>query len=178
MNGTRFFLLLIFGVLGLSARGDGLADVPYYASTTDVSIAEAVKQFNVRAQADAVGKTQPPLTSDEVIAAIRGWIPEEHPKCEYYLPQFRKIAETGIIPVGSYLDFIPGWIGYQGYDYEVWWVDLFVPGTAEQKAAHHAGYRFRLRAQMISSRPHRPTSDLTREQQLMQKAWLDQAPGK
>ena len=178
MNGTRILLLLIFGSVCFNARGQNLADAPYYAPKTDVSIAEAVKQFNVRAQENAVGKTQPPLTPDEVLAAIRGWIPGEHPGCEIFLPRFNKIAETEIIPAGSFLDFIPGWVGYKGYDYKVWWIDLFVPGTDEQKIAHHWGYNFRLRAQMISSRPHQQTPELLREQQLMQKILLNQDPGK
>jgi hypothetical protein len=178
MSGAKVFLLLVFSVVGFSARGDALSDVPYYAPKMDVSIDEAVQQFNARAEANAVGKTQPPLTSAEVIAAIRGWIPEEHPHCEVFLPQFRKIAESGIIPAGCYLDFIPGWVGYHGYDYKVWWIDLFVPGTDKQKATHHWGYNFRLRAQMISSQPHQQSPESLREQQLIQKALLDQSPGK
>jgi len=136
----------------------------------DVSVAEAVKEFNQRAQQDPVGKTQPPLTEDELVAAIRGWIPDEHPGCGPFLASFKKVAATGVLPVGIYLNFVPGWKGYNGYDYCVWWIDLFVPGTPEQQAQHHWGYNFRLRAQMISSRPHQHTAEDEREQEFMREA--------
>ena len=44
------------------------------ATAEAVSIKAAVEEFNQKTLADPIGKTQLPLTEDEVIAAIRGWI--------------------------------------------------------------------------------------------------------
>src|SRR5688500_12082359 len=52
-------LLLCLGTVGLSAE-----DEPR-------TLAEAIKTFNAQAAEHAVGKTQPPLTEEEVVAALR-----------------------------------------------------------------------------------------------------------
>ena len=115
---------------------------------------------------NAVGRTQPPLTSEEVIAAIRGWNPKEHPKSELFLDRFKKIAQTGIIPAGCYLDFIPGYTNYNGYDYKVWWIDLFVRAEKPIRVQGLLGYNYRLRAQMISSSPHVETAEDKKQEDL------------
>ena len=152
--------LLALVLLGMIAPALHAAEIPadtlhYYAPKEDIAIADAVQQFNERASDDPIGKTQPPLTKEELIAAIRGWMVEEHPHSDIFLKRLQGIAETGMIPKGCYLDFIPGWHGYNGYDYKVWWIDLFVcadkPG---EKVRGSRGYNYRLRAQMISSEPH------------------------
>ena len=38
-----------------------------------IPLAEAIKKFNERAALDRIGREQPPLTEDEVVAAIR-WL--------------------------------------------------------------------------------------------------------
>ncbi|MCH8277858.1 MAG: hypothetical protein IIC12_02880 [Proteobacteria bacterium] len=45
-------------------------------ATEAISLKASVENFNQKARSHAIGKTQPPLTEDEVVAAIRGWIPE------------------------------------------------------------------------------------------------------
>src|SRR5438046_396842 len=39
----------------------------------EVSLGQAVEDFNRRAQSTKIGKTQPPLTVEEVVAAIHDW---------------------------------------------------------------------------------------------------------
>lgn len=155
-------------------HGDEIAagSLPYFAPREDISISDAVQQFNDRASADPIGKTQPSLTKEEVLAAIRGWKVDNHPHSDIFLKRFQKIAETGIIPKGCYLDFIPGWKGYNGYDYTVWWIDLFVgsekPG---EKVQDSFGYNYRLRAQMISSKLHEGSSTNANEQKVLLDAY-------
>ena len=72
----------------------------------EVTLPEAVKGFNRRAQEDATGKTQPPLTEDEVVAAIRGWDREEEPVTDDVYQAYQAIAETRKLPEGATLNFI------------------------------------------------------------------------
>ncbi len=91
---------------------------------TDISVDDAVKEFNTRAQRDPIGEKQPPLTAEEVIAAIRGWDREKEPIDGAAYEKIKKIADTGRMPRGAFLRFIPGWLAYKGYDIDVWWIDL------------------------------------------------------
>lgn len=106
----------------------------------------AVVKFNEGAQTHLVGKTQLPLTQEEVVAAIRGWIPESTPGVtEEIYEKFQAIAESGELPANAQLSSKSVWTGYRGYHFKVWWIDLSIEtgaGTA---------YTFRIRDQKISS---------------------------
>ena len=116
-----------------------------------VSLKKSVADFNQKSLADPIGKSQPPLTEDEVVAAIRGWIPEHTPGVtDDVYNQFQKIAESNELPEGAELSFCPGWSGYRGYSFKVWWIDLSI------KTSGSAGYTFRIRDQKISSRKMTP----------------------
>jgi len=85
-------------------------------------LADAVDEFNRYAQFDPIGKTRPPLTEDEVVAAIRGWkwTRKEHPVTEPVFQTFQTIAETRKLPPGAGLQSCSGWdTGPQGYKFEV-----------------------------------------------------------
>jgi len=125
----------------LTARVSAIAD------DAPQSLAEAVKAFNREAQGDAIGKSQPPLTEAEVVAAIRGWIREQTLVSDEIFQAYENIAKGGHLPSGARLQFTTRWIGYKGHDLDVWWVDLLLM-TGEK-----TGYSFRIRDQKISSRP-------------------------
>lgn len=85
----------------------------------EIQLEEAVAVFNKFVQCSEVGKTQPPLRAEEIIASIRDWVcetdaPFEDKKkaCE----EFRKIAETGKMPKGSFIDYGGGRYNYRNYD--------------------------------------------------------------
>jgi hypothetical protein len=42
-------------------------------------LADAIADLNAKAEKDAIGRLQPPLTEAEVVAAIRGWIRKHGP---------------------------------------------------------------------------------------------------
>src|SRR4051794_11582765 len=73
------------------------------------SLADAVKAFNAEAATDPIGKDQSPLTEDEVIASIRGWIRKEHPISDEDYKVFQEIAEKRQFPEGAYLRRFTGW---------------------------------------------------------------------
>src|SRR6516165_6186366 len=62
------------------------------------TLADAVEEFNQRAQQDATGKDQPALTVDEVVAAIRGWIRERVPATDEVYNVYQTIADTQKLP--------------------------------------------------------------------------------
>jgi hypothetical protein len=110
-------------------------------------LADAVADFNLRAAKSETGKLQPALTQEEVIAAIRGWMRDRTPVADATYQEFQTIAATGALPAGARLHFTTRWTGYNGYDFDVWWVDLTIK-TGENKI-----YTFRIRDQKIASRP-------------------------
>ena len=96
-------------------------------------------------------ETELPLTEAEVVASIRGWIPEHTPGVtDDVYNQFQEIAESHTLPEGAELSFCPGWTGYRGYRFKVWWIDLSI------KTGEKTGYTFRIRDQKISSRKMTP----------------------
>jgi hypothetical protein len=125
------------------------------SSAPEVSLASAVEAFNARAKSDPVGNTQPPLTVDETVAAIRGWIRKQHPAPDEYYRAFQKIADTLSLSAGSRLDFTTGWKNYNGFDFVVWWVDFTIsdPSSARPDPATTGSYTFRIRDRKISCRP-------------------------
>ncbi len=120
-------------------------------TTETVSLKAAVEDFNQKARTHPIGKSQPPLTEDEVIAAIRGWIPEDTPRVtDDIYDKFQEIAESRELAKGADLSFRPGWTGYRGYSFKVWWIYLSI------KTGKNTGYTFRIRDQKISSRKMTP----------------------
>jgi len=116
-------------------------------ATNSTSLEQAVERFNAEARTHHVGKSQLPLTEAEVIAAIRGWIPQTTPGVtdEVY-NQFQDIAESRVLPESARLSHCSAWTGYRGFHFRVWWIDLTI------KTSETGGYTFRIRDQKISSR--------------------------
>jgi hypothetical protein len=103
------------------------------------SLAEAVQQLNSISKQHNIGKTQEPLTADEVIGAIRRWSNKRDIPVETKA-KFERIAETGMLNAGDQLKFATGLFS-EGNFYAVWWLDLTVDN-----------YVFRVRDRTISSR--------------------------
>src|SRR5262249_53691656 len=113
----------------------------------EVTLADAVKEFNRRAQDDATGKTQPALTEDEVIAAIRRWDREEEPVTDDIWKAYQAIADTKNLPEGATFEFITKCLGLNNHEFDVWWINL------EINTGPDTGYGFRVRHQMLRCRP-------------------------
>jgi len=138
---------LIAGAALVTGATLGFTFTPQDARSAD-SLRDAVQEFNAKAINDPIGKDQPALTEDEVVASIRGWIRAHTPGVsdEVY-DEFQKVAETGKLPKGAKLTSTTSWLGYRGFHFDVWWVDLTI-STGEK-----TGYTFRIRDQKIRSRP-------------------------
>jgi hypothetical protein len=134
---VRFFWGAIVLTLAAGAR----------AADGTTPLAEAVKAFNAAAAAHPVGKQQPPLTGDEVVAALRGWDRDRVPAPEEVYRTFQGIADRRSLPRGASLSCITRWTGFRGYDFEVWWVDLSL------RTGPNTFYVFRIRERKLSCRP-------------------------
>jgi hypothetical protein len=112
-----------------------------------VTLADAVKSFNQMAKKNAIGKDQPALTGDEVVAAIRGWVREQVPATDEVYKVYQTIADTKELPEGARLRFTTKWIGFNNHEFDVWWIDLDVKTGAKTM------YTFRIRDQKLRCRP-------------------------
>jgi hypothetical protein len=139
-------VVIFVGFLALAVSNFAADKPPAESSTT--SLADAVKEFNESFRVKHAGKDQPPLTEDEVVAAIRGWVREfTPPVTDEVYDAFQKVAETRVLPKGAKIDMINGWKGYRGFSFDVWWIDLRMP------VGEKSGYAFRIRSRTMSSRP-------------------------
>ncbi len=145
---TRFATACVVALTAIVAASAFAAQT---ITTDPSSLKAAIEDFNEKALTDPIGKSQPSLTEEEMIAAIRGWVPENTPGVtdEIY-DKFQEIAESRSLPDGADLSFCSGWTGYRGYSFNVWWIDLSI-NTGE-----NTGYTFRIRDQKLSSRKMTP----------------------
>jgi hypothetical protein len=124
------------------------AACPVAGDESAVTLANAVKEFNQRAQRDATGRDQPALTEDELIAAIRGWDRGQVPAANEVYNIYQGIADTRTLPARANLTFTTRWVGFNKHDFDVWWVDLTI------MTGPNTGYTFRLRDRKLRCRPH------------------------
>jgi hypothetical protein len=126
-----------------------------YGFSADTPFPVAVAAFNARAHQDPIGRSQPPLTTAELAAAIRAIGHDQGSVPSAQLAKLRSIASTQVLPKGSYLRFIPGLIAVDGYDIDCWWIDLQLdldkyPTDLADQPMHY----YRLRTVYVSSRSH------------------------
>jgi hypothetical protein len=114
-----------------------------------MSLDEAVRIFNAQAQADQVGKDQPPLTVDEVVGAIRWFDRNEAPVTDAEFTAFRNIAETKQLPRGTEFEVISDFIPGDGFRYTRWSVRIRMPRTA----APGGSFAYSLRERTIRAEP-------------------------
>ena len=145
--GTTSQIAAVFGLLILTTSF-ALAD----DSAKEQSLADAVKTFNEKALRSRIGKVQPPLTEDEVIAAILGWKNEQPKASKAYYDVIQKVAHTRTLPPNANLSFFASYSDGKGYHFDVWWIDISI----EKKVDRFEGYGYRLREKWLRARPTTP----------------------
>ncbi len=112
------------------------------------SLADAVSTFNARAGENPIGKEQPLLTEEEVIAAIRWWEfhRKESPVSDEEFRAFRNAAETRRLPAGWELEVLTGFEPNHQVTFEAWSVRLRMPRE------NGMTYAFSIRERMVRSR--------------------------
>jgi hypothetical protein len=120
----------------------------------EVSVTQAVEDFNRYAQCHQLGKTQPPLTVDEFLAAVRDANPAEEKIQDWVYKIYRQISKTQMMPKGAFIDYGLGAVNDRGYDIQLWSIDLYVgldKYSRERKG--NPFFRHTVRRQYISSEP-------------------------
>jgi hypothetical protein len=117
-------LFLIASIL-IATPDDGM-NLPADAC---ISLADAVKAFNTQAAEDPIGKDQPVLTEDAVVAAVRWAIAQ--PKVSVPDETFHTLGEiiaTRSLPKGFDLEKLTGYEPNDEVTFDVWSVRLRIPG--------------------------------------------------
>jgi len=97
----------------------------------EVSLEEAVYLYNKFAMCHKIGKTQPELTSEEIISSIRDWdCSKEKAGTKKMCSDLWKIAETRMMPKGSIIDY-DGFVkyherGYKGFEVDTWEIRIYL----------------------------------------------------
>lgn len=114
-----------------------------------VSLASAVNRFNA-GHNRADGKKQPPLTEDEVVAAIihRQTMRDNDDVSDSLFDRLQNIARTRYLPKGATLEVIPTFGAEGGSTYTIWSIRM----TMLQDEAGKEGwtYAFTIREQFVS----------------------------
>jgi hypothetical protein len=135
------------------------ADGPQYILRTRgypkaTPLSQAVAEFNERARRTQVGKTQPPLTVEELLAAIRDWNPDEDAIEPAMFAELQRAAKSGMMPKGAYLNYNSGTLARNGYDIDAW--NIYLRVGLDKYADDLVGvpaYMVLIRRQYIASRP-------------------------
>ncbi|MEP6664326.1 MAG: hypothetical protein ABJC04_11755 [Verrucomicrobiota bacterium] len=118
-------IILVLFTVALVAPG--LAAVSH---EKPISFTEAVRTFNQDAKLDPIGKDQPVLTEDAVVAAIR-WAMIEREKLQVTDKTFRQLGEitkSRILPKDFELEVLTGYEPNDEVAFDVWSVRLRIPG--------------------------------------------------
>ena len=105
----------------------------------------AIAAFNKTASKSERGAAQPPLTEDEVVAAIRAWDEEQFKIGKPLKAVYESIANDRILPEGSQIEALSQY-DMNGYHFTAWDIILEVRSGDE-------GYRFPIRRRVLSSEP-------------------------
>jgi len=105
---------------------------------TSIPLADAVASFNSKAQADSVGRLEPPLTEDEVVTAIESQLPTLDASRQVK-SIYREIVRTRRVPRRGSLEAMPGF-GSGPSQKVVWWINL------DLMTNKNTGYGLRIRA--------------------------------
>lgn len=114
--------------------------------TQDTPLSDAIAAFNKKALNDPIGAKQPPLTMDEVVAAILLWERSaDILVSDDLFASFKRIAETKSLPTTAEFARLTGYDrGSQVFD--VWSVRV------RMKRADGSSYEFLIRERVVGSR--------------------------
>lgn len=113
----------------------------------------AIASFNAKARANEIGREQPPLTEDEVVAAIRWCQRDDHPQAgDAQFAAFKRIADTKVFPSGAQIEVISRFVPDGEVQFNGWSVRVVMP----HEPPNGGTYAFIIRERWIRSRPLTP----------------------
>jgi hypothetical protein len=126
---------------------DASAFVAGEKSRNATPLAEAIEKFNKHAKSDPVGEHQPPLTKDEVVAAIRLAQRASFPESpDSLFRAYKRVADTGELPPNADFDDLSSLDCGGDFVFDVWYVRIGLP------KADGGTYYFSIRSQVVGSR--------------------------
>lgn len=124
------------------------------SSTTVIPLEKAIAEFNAQAALDPIGKEQPPLTKEEVLAAIRLAQSRDFSEAPVATFQaFQQIAKTRSLPPKASFDLLTGIDPGDDFIFDVWYVRISVPKE------DGGSYSFAIRNRIIRLRPVSEVAD-------------------
>lgn len=133
-------------IISTLAEGSSAAQAP--AAGEPLSLGSAIRAFNAAAQEDPIGRQQPPLTEEEVVAAIRWWQfdRDRAPVTDAEFRDFQQIAETRRLPAGAEFEVLTSFQPNDDLVFDRWSVRIRMPRTAPEKKGWTYAYVIRERA--------------------------------
>jgi serine/threonine protein kinase len=98
-------------------------------------LADAIAKFNTSAAESPNGQDQPPLTEDELIAALR-WMLEDGKLTKNQLDELRSIVQKQTLPAGAHFNLITSLDGVDGERFKAWVIELRLPGADGKESVH------------------------------------------
>lgn len=115
----------------------------------DTPLAAAIHGFNEKHSGDRIGKDQPPLTEDEVIAAIR-WYKTKRNEADLTNEEFQafqEIADKGVLPDKVEFEVLTGFQPNDRFRFDAWSVRIVMPRLSKKGWT----YGFTIRDRWINS---------------------------
>ena len=107
----------------------------------------AIEAFNSKSARHELGKSQPPLSMEEVVAAIRLWQPgPDTPVSPKLLGVFKQIAESKTLPDRAEFELLTGYDRGGKFVFDVWSVRIRI------EREDGSSYAFLIRESVLGSR--------------------------
>jgi hypothetical protein len=136
-------VVVLLTLVTVSSAQAALASGPDFSA-----LRAAVEAFNAQSLSSPIGKDQPPLSVEEVVAAIRLTERTEHPAAtDALFGSLQRIATTGKLPPGAQLEVLTGLDRGGAFLFDVWYVRMMLPKD------EGGTYSFPIRSRTIRSRP-------------------------
>src|SRR5690606_15378559 len=122
----------VLGPLDAKGRPVRLAAIdPAMADKDSTPLAAAINEFNAHYHTLA-GQPQPPLTEEEVVAAIRRWKSrrDQAPVSNSEFENFQRIAETRHLPKDVEFEVLGHFQPNEQLDFHIWSVRIVMPRTS------------------------------------------------
>ena len=121
--------------------------VPRNSVAEETPLSDAVSTFNKKALSDPIGKGQPPISVEEVVAAVLLWERgPESPVSDELLQSFKRIAESKTLPENSNFESLNGYDRGGAHVFDVWSVRI------RMERDDGSSYAFVIRERVVASR--------------------------
>ena len=98
------------------------------AQTQVTPLSTAIKAFNTTSLGDPIGKQQPALTDEEVVAAIRLTDTKDHPLApDAVFRSLKHIAKSGELPAGAEIEVLTSLDPGGDFVFDTWYVRVSLP---------------------------------------------------